>query len=175
MRQAGATLDLKTPMDLADALHLHPTPLQKRVFTDLYRARMFVSEMDDNQELTKALAFCLLWQILSVEGSKGTILASSYKEGHATMRWIQGIAMRTNPKLADISNVSRRNTLEFGAASGWNIKFIDNDAVKARRRGKHSRAALILGERSSEITFVEALTALTGAMDRQSTRLLRLW
>jgi hypothetical protein len=175
VREAGADVDLKSPMALARALRMTPTEVQKRIFTDLYRARVFMSKLDDNEEITRALTFCLLWQTLAIEGSKGTVLASEDGLGRKAMGFLRNICLRTHPKLADISNCEPFGTIQFGVDAGWNIKLIDCDPVKAQKRGFHSRCALILGERSSETAFVESLNALVNAMDRPGTRIMRLW
>lgn len=175
MREKHPIIALRSPLLLCETLKMKPTPLQQAIFENNSKIDRFVAKYDDRQELSRALAFCVLWQVLAVQGSKGTLIASDDTVARDVMGFLKTITLHTNQPLADLTNMPRWDTLQFGADTGWNIKLIKHDAEKAAKRGNVSKIALILGERSSEIDFVEASKALAGAMLAGKKRIFWLW
>lgn len=175
MREANALIPFRTPLLLCEALKMQPTPLQRSIFENNERINRFAGKYGEDQELSRALAFCVLWQVLAVKGSKGTILASDESMGRDVMAFLKTVTMHSNASLSDLTNMPSWRMLQFGADVGWNIQLTKNSKTLAEKRGKKTRIALILGERSSEIPFVEASKALSSAMVSKNKRIFWLW
>lgn len=175
MREQNPTIELRSPLLLCEALKMKPTPLQRAIFENNDKINRLVAKFDERQELSRALAFCMLWQVLAVPGSKGTILASDDILARDVMAFLKTVTRHTNSTLTDLTNMPSWDTLQFGADTGWNIRLMKNDAETLRKRGKSTKIALILGERSSEVPFVEASKALASAMLEGNRRIFWLW
>lgn len=169
-------VDLRTPTCFVRSIGLKPTVLQTQIIEKFEVIHNFTSICDGRQEIARAFAIGILWQTISSRGSKSTIISSDMDLGKHVMGFLRAAIQQGPQDLRDVCNFPSTYKIQFGPDPGWNLVLLKpSEYPAAAARGAQTRAALVLKENSSEISFVEAKDALLNAMTHKARRIFHLW
>jgi hypothetical protein len=168
---ADGPVDLRSPLALVRCLNLAPTATQRMILEKFPQIYDLETKYCENNEVARALALGMLWQILTVQGSQGVIISSRQEWGREIMSFLMAAIMRV-PESAELFKATDWHTLQFGRDPGWKITYL------SRPESFHGRSplvALTIGEGSSEIEDIDKLYALLIQMRNPQRRILHLW
>jgi hypothetical protein len=115
---------------------------------------------DDRNEVARAAAVYALWRILSTPSSRGLFLASDAEVGRKVMEFLQAVTSRVNPQLASVTGFPYWNVLRIGGQPSWELQLLENKAPVVAQRATNSILSVVLGDRSSDPAFRDAVSAL---------------
>lgn len=152
---------LRDPLSLCDSLELRPTPRQREVLGVLATNPSFYQVVGDaRNEMSRAAAMYALWRVLANQSSSGLVLASTQDEGAKIMAFLQQVTTKINPQLASVTGFPYWNVLRVGGQRSWEIHLLENRAPIVAQRAPGALLSVVVGDRSSDPAFREAVTAL---------------
>lgn len=183
----------ESPADLCRTLQLDANPDQFALMERLATARGVVDEClrastkdlkvgNTRGDVLRAALMVVLWRVLTVRGSRATVLAPSVEGklacgelGRLAMAFLNEVCQVANPSLASVTRFPEWNRVEFAGEPGWEIRLVPNVPVIAAEAARRSLTGLVLDAGSTQPALVEAQRELE-AIGRDSRGLLiRLW
>lgn len=174
------------PSDLCRDLNLLPEPGQVELMERLADRQGLADERlrldEDGGETLRAALMVVLWRVLRVPGTRGTILAPSEGDslacgevGRTAAAFLAEVCKTRDEGLRQSTRVSTWNHLEFGSQVGWEIRIVPNVPAYAAEAARRSSVGLVLDAGNPQKALAEASRAFEAAFDVETGVLIRLW
>lgn len=166
---------LSGPADLASRLRLQPTEDQSKLMTRFMEGgRVLHSVM--SPELTRASAVCMLYRMLTKDGSRGLVLASNQQMAREFMGFLRVIS-ESDPAINSVCRWTRWSTLKISDSCGYECRVLQNISGGARGLKDDSMTTVVVlgAGMSDNHAFVENYTALDRTLRGEDTKFICLW
>lgn len=166
---------LSGPNDLASRLRLAPTEKQSKLMEKFMQPGRVLHSPND-ADLSRAAAVCMLYRLLTKEGSRGLVLAAKQEMARSFMGFMQQLTS-LDPAVNSVCRWTRWNTLKIGEESGYECRALQNHMEAARGLRDDSQTTVVVlgaGELDNQM-FVENYTILDRTLQGDDTKFICLW
>lgn len=181
------------PSELCRMLRLDANPGQFELMEHLAHARgaidtgLMTTEEDfalgdTKGDALRAALMVVIWRVLTIQGSRATILAPSESEslacgelGRMAMAFVHEVCKVQDIYLSSVTKIPAWNRVEFAGEAGWELRLVPNSPVIVAEASRRSLTALVIDAGNTQPAFVEAQRELERVGRDARGLLIRLW
>ena len=167
---------LRSPEDLSHRLGLRPTSDQAELMHRFYEDEdpLQVTEVP-SQQTTNAVALCALWRLLRVEGSRCVVIAANRDLEKRFLEFMRAVTTTIDPALTSVCKWTSAKSLQVGDHAGHELRVVSNRPEWLQGLGGEAVTFVVLGARSSDTAFNEALQVVDTYRKAEGARHIIMW
>lgn len=167
---------LRSPEDLCLRLGLNPSLYQREIMDRFYNDEDPLQMKDIPAERTcNAAALCALWRLMLIPGSKCIVIAANRELEARFMGFMYQITTEIDPALSSTCSWTGGRVMRVSGTDGYELRFVSNKSRYLRAVDDEAVTWVILGARSSETHFGDAMKVIDSYRGREGHRHIVVW